>query len=126
MKTARSTGTDTSPMHAISLRIDLAADGRIGPGKVELLEHIATHGSISAGARQMGMSYKHAWLLVEDMNRVFRKPVVAAKKGGQRGGGAELTHIGLAIVARYRAIERAAEAAAAPHIAALRREIEDA
>lgn len=113
-------------MHSISLRIDLEADGRIGPGKVELLEQIATHGSISAGARQMGMSYKHAWLLVEDMNRLFRKPVVAAKKGGQRGGGAELTPVGLAIVARYRAIERAAEAAAAPHIAALRQEIEGA
>lgn len=113
-------------MPSISLRIDLEADGRIGPGKVELLEQIATHGSISAGARQMMMSYKQAWLLVEDMNRLFRKPVVAARKGGQRGGGAELTPVGLAIVTRYRAIERAAEAAAAPHIAALRREIDSA
>lgn len=111
-------------MPAISLRIDLETDGRIGPGKVELLEHIATHGSISAGARQMGMSYKHAWLLVEDMNRVFRRPVVTGRKGGQRGGGSELTPIGLAIVARYRAIERAADVAAAPHIAALRAEID--
>lgn len=111
-------------MHSISLRIDLEADGRIGPGKVELLEQIATHGSISAAARQMSMSYKHAWLLVEDMNRLFRKPVVTAKKGGSRGGGAELTPVGLAIVARYRAIERGAESAAAPHIAALRDEIE--
>ena len=111
-------------MHSISLRIDLEADGRIGPGKVELLEQIATHGSISAGARGMGMSYKQAWLLVEDMNRLFRKPVVVARKGGQRGGGSELTPVGLAIVARYRAIDRAAEAAAAPHIAALRQEIE--
>lgn len=111
-------------MSSISLRIDLDADGRIGPGKVELLENIAAHGSISAGARRMGMSYKQAWTLVEDMNRLFGKPVVAARKGGQRGGGAELTPVGLAIVARYRAIERAAEAAAAPHVEALRREIE--
>lgn len=111
-------------MSSISLRIDLEADGRIGPGKVALLEEIAAHGSISAGARAMGMSYKQAWLLVEDMNRLFRKPVVAAQKGGQRGGGAVLTPLGLAVVARYRAIERAAEAAAAPHIAALRAEIE--
>ena len=110
-------------MHSISVRIDLEADGRIGPGKVELLEQIATHGSISAGARQMGMSYRHAWILVAEMNQLFRKPVVVARKGGQRGGGAELTPIGLAIVARYRAIERAADAAAAPHIAALRQEI---
>jgi molybdate transport system regulatory protein len=113
-----------APMRSISLRIDLEAEGRIGPGKVDLLEQIAAHGSISAGARQMGMSYKQAWLLVEDMNRLFRKPVVVAQKGGQRGGGAALTPIGLAVVARYRAIERAAEAAAAPHIAALRAEIE--
>ena len=111
-------------MPSLSLRIDLEADGRIGPGKVELLEHIAAHGSISAGARRMGMSYKHAWLLVEDMNRLFGKPVVTARKGGQRGGGSELTPGGLSIVARYRAIERAAELAAAPHIAALRKEIE--
>lgn len=117
-------GTEGLPMPAISLRVDLETDGRIGPGKVELLEHIASHGSISAGAREMGMSYKHAWLLVEDMNRVFRKPVVTGRKGGQRGGGSELTTIGLAIVARYRAIERAALAAAAPHIAALRAEID--
>lgn len=111
-------------MPSISLRIDLEADGRIGPGKVELLEQIAAHGSISAGAREMGMSYRHAWVLVEEMNKLFRKPVVAAKKGGARGGGAELTTVGLAIVARYRAIERAAEAAAAPHVAALRDEID--
>ena len=111
-------------MSSISLRIDLESDGRIGPGKVELLEQIASHGSISAGARRMNMSYKHAWTLVDDMNRIFGKPVVAAKKGGQRGGGAELTAVGLAIVARYRAIERAVEAAAAPHVAALRHEIE--
>lgn len=110
--------------NSLSLRIDLQVDGRIGPGKVELLEQIASHGSISEGARRMGMSYKHAWTLVEDMNRLFRKPVVAAKKGGQRGGGSELTPLGLAIVARYRAIQRAAEDAAAPHIDALRREIE--
>lgn len=110
-------------MRSISLRIDIQADGRIGPGKVELLEQIAAHGSISAGARQMGMSYKHAWLLIEDMNRLFRKPVVTGRKGGPRGGGSELTPVGLAIVTRYRAIERAAEAAAAPHVAALRQEI---
>ncbi|HRO12074.1 winged helix-turn-helix domain-containing protein [Amaricoccus sp.] len=111
-------------MPSISLRIDLEADGRIGPGKVELLEQIAAFGSISAAARQMGMSYKRAWLLVEEMNRLFRKPVVDTKKGGERGGGAVLTPVGLAIVARYRAVERAAAAAAAPHIDALRREIE--
>ena len=90
----------------------------------EVVHGIAVHGSISAGARQMGMSYRRAWLLVEDMNRLSGKPVVTAKNGGQRGGGSELTPVRLSIVARYRAIERAAELAAAPHIAALRNEIE--
>ena len=113
-------------MPSLSLRIDLDPDGRIGPGKVELLEQIAAFGSISAGARQMNMSYKHAWALVEEMNRLFGKPVVAAQKGGKRGGGAQLTPVGLAVVTRFRAIERAAAAAAAEHMAALQAEIEAA
>lgn len=111
-------------MPSISLRIDLEADGRIGPGKVELLEQIAAFGSISAGARQMNMSYKRAWDLIEEMNRIFGKPVLDTQKGGRSGGGARLTPTGLAVVARYRAIERATEAAAAPHIEALAAEIE--
>lgn len=113
-------------MPSLSLRINLDPDGRIGPGKIELLEQIAAFGSISAGARQMKMSYKHAWGLVEDMNRVFGKPVVATSHGGKRGGGAELTPVGLAVVSRFRAIERAAAAAAEPHITALQADIEAA
>ena len=114
-------------MPSLSLRIDLDPDGRIGPGKVELLEQIAAFGSISAGARQMNMSYKHAWLLVEEMNRLFGKPVVAATKGGQRGGGAAAHRRSASPSSRrFRAIERAATSAAAPHIAALQAEIEAA
>lgn len=110
--------------HALSLKIQLWPDGRLGRGKVELLENIAAFGSISAGARQMNMSYKRAWDLVEEMNRLFGQPVVSTQTGGKRGGGAQLTPTGLAIVGRFRAIERAAEAAAAPHIAALKSEIQ--
>ena len=113
-------------MPSLSLRINLDPDGRIGPGKIELLEQIAAFGSISAGARQMKMSYKHAWMLVEDMNKLFGKPVVCAQKGGRRGGGTQLTPVGLAVVSRFRAIERAAASAAAHHIAALQAEIEPA
>jgi molybdate transport system regulatory protein len=113
-------------MPSLSLRINLDPDGRIGPGKIELLEQIAAFGSISAGARQMGMSYKHAWQLVEELNQIFGKPLVAAQKGGAQGGGAQLTPVGLAVVSRYRAIERAAEAAAAPHVQALQSEIASA
>lgn len=111
-------------MPSLSLRIDLDPGGRIGPGKIELLEHIAAFGSISAGARRMNMSYKHAWGLVEEMNALFGRPVIAARKGGSGGGGAELTPVGLAIVTRYRAIERAAADAAETHLAALRKELD--
>lgn len=111
---------------SLSLRIDLDPEGRIGPGKIELLEHIAAFGSISAGARRMNMSYKHAWGLVEELNRAFGSPVVSAHKGGAHGGGAGLTPVGLALVTRYRAIERAAQAAAADQLAALQREVDAA
>jgi molybdate transport system regulatory protein len=111
-------------MPSLSLRVDLDPEGRIGPGKVELLEHIAAFGSISEGARRMHMSYKQAWLLVEEMNRLFGKPVVAASKGGRRGGGTQLTKVGLAVIGRFRAIERAAADAAAEHITALQAEVD--
>src|SRR6185312_2348144 len=111
-------------MPSLSLRIDLDPDGRIGPGKIELLENIASFGSISAGARAMDMSYKRAWDLVEEMNTIFGKPVIAAQKGGKKGGGAQLTPVGLALVSRFRAIERAAASAAAAHIEALQAEID--
>ncbi|RWG62256.1 winged helix-turn-helix domain-containing protein [Mesorhizobium sp.] len=110
-------------MPSLSLRINLDPDGRIGPGKIELLEQIAAFGSISAAARGMEMSYKHAWDLVEDMNRVFGKPLVAAQTGGRKGG-AQLTAVGLAVVSRFRAIERAAASAAAVHMQALQAEID--
>ena len=111
-------------MPSLSLRINLDPNGRVGPGKIELLEQIATFGSISAAARKMEMSYKHAWDLVEELNRIFGKQLVAAQTGGKRGGGAQLTPIGLAVVSRFRAIERAATAAAEQHMAALQAEID--
>ena len=95
-------------MPSLSLRINLDPAGRIGPGKIALLEAIAAFGSISAAARNMKMSYKRAWDLVEEMNLLFGKPVVATQAGGKRGGGAQLTPAGLAVVSRFRAIERAA------------------
>jgi molybdate transport system regulatory protein len=112
-------------MPSLSLRINLDPEGRIGPGKIELLEQIAAFGSISAAARAMEMSYKRAWDLVEEMNRLFGKDLVAAQTGGRRGGGAQLTPVGLAVVSRFRAIERAATAAAAPQLAALQAEIDN-
>ena len=112
-------------MPSLSLRINLDSGGRIGPGKIELLEHIAAFGSISAAARKMSMSYKHAWDLVEELNAILGKPVVSAQKGGRQGGGTKLTAAGLAVVSRFRAIERAAASAAEKHIDALQEEIRD-
>ena len=110
-------------MPSLSLRVNLDPEGRIGPGKIELLENIAAYGSISAAARRMDMSYKHAWDLVEEMNSLFGKPLVSAQIGGKRGGGTQLTPVGLAVVSRFRAIERAATSAAEQHMEALQAEI---
>jgi molybdate transport system regulatory protein len=106
----------------LSLRIDLPPNGRIGPGKIALLEHIAATGSISAAAREMKMSYRQAWSLVEELTQLFGRPVILAQKGGPGGGGAELTALGLALVTRYRAVERAATMAAQAHLDALAQE----
>ena len=95
-----------APMAHLSLRIDLAPDLRIDPGTIELLEQVESTGSISAACRAIGMSYSCAWLLIEDLNRRFAEPVVAARVGGSRGGGASLTEQGQELVACYRDLER--------------------
>ena len=106
-------------MARLILRIDLEAGGRIGPGKIALLEKIGETGSISAAARAMGMSYKRGWDLVDETSRLVGEPVAQTRAGGVKGGGAELTDAGRDLVRCYREIEQAAAAAAAPHIAAL-------
>ena len=95
-------------MASLSLRIFLDSGRRIGPGKIDLLEEIAASGSISAAGRRLSMSYRRAWQLVDEMNAMFAEPLVAPYVGGRNGGGAALTPSGAAVVARYRAIERAA------------------
>jgi molybdate transport system regulatory protein len=111
-------------MPSLSLRINLDPEGRIGPGKIALLEEISSSGSISAAARAMDMSYKRAWDLVDDLNRLFGKPLVSARTGGKSGGGAALTPLGQSVVTRFRAIENAAVAAASHQLEALQAEIE--
>ncbi|MGH8820727.1 MAG: winged helix-turn-helix domain-containing protein [Rhodoferax sp.] len=93
----------------------------IGPGKVALLETIAEMGSISAAARKLGMSYRRAWLLVDEVNRSFRAPAVSTATGGAQGGGAALTPLGKRLIKHYRAMESAAGVAAAADIRALTR-----
>ncbi|AOB33626.1 ModE family transcriptional regulator [Bordetella sp. H567] len=83
----------------------------IGPGKVALLEAIAEHGSISAAARSLGMSYRRAWLLVDELNRALSAPATESGPGGASGGGSTLTPVGKRIVALYRGIEARAHEA---------------
>jgi molybdate transport system regulatory protein len=96
----------------LSIRIDLASGDRIGPGKIALLEAIRSTGSISAAARSIGMSYRRAWLLVEEINSALREPAVRAATGGARGGGAMVTSVGERVVDLYRSIETHARTAA--------------
>ena len=108
---------------SLSLRIDLDREGRIGPGKIVLLENIRKLGSISAAGRAMDMSYKRAWDLVDEINRICRQAAVERQTGGKNGGGAALTPFGISLVARYRKIEREAASAVRKELLGLQSDI---
>ena len=97
----------------LTLRILGKSAAAMGPGKAELVERIGRTGSISAAAREMGMSYRRAWQLVEALNADFRKPIVETATGGRRGGGARVTDFGAKLVGKFRAMERKASSAIA-------------
>ena len=90
----------------LKLRFDFDETRKLGPGKIELLEAIRQHGSIAGAGRDFGMSYRRAWLLVDELNHMFTSPVVEARGGGRNGGGAVLTELGETVVALYREAER--------------------
>lgn len=90
------------------LRIKHGEEIAVGPGKIAILEAIAETGSISAAGRKLGMSYRRAWLLVDQMNKYFVEPVVQAATGGAQGGGTALTATGLEVISLYRNIEQQA------------------
>lgn len=94
-------------MTRLTIRIHFAEGERLGPGKVSLLEAIETTGTITAAAKSLGMSYRRAWLLIEETNALFRKAAVETAHGGTKGGGAQLTPFGREIVTRFRRIEDA-------------------
>ena len=100
------------------LRVTRGDDIAVGPGKIDLLVAIDRTGSITSAAKELGMSYRRAWLLVDTMNRCFKSPVVAAESGGHRGGGTALTPVGLDVVRRYRRLESTAAKAGAADIRA--------
>jgi molybdate transport system regulatory protein len=103
----------------LTLRVDFGSDRALGPGKIGLLEAILKTGSISQAGRSLGMSYRRAWLLVDDLNRCFREPVVTTQPGGAQGGGAALTPFGRELIEKYRSIELQATAATKRQLHAL-------
>ena len=107
----------------LTLRIDHDAGHLLGPGKIRLLEAIEARGSISAAGRELGMSYRRAWLLVDELNASFREPAVTTQHGGAKGGGAGLTAFGRDLVRRYRQMEAEARSALAPHLQGLQEEL---
>lgn len=98
-------GTSSQSDLKTVLRIDFPNGERIGRGKMQLLEHIRSTGSISAAGRAMNMSYRRAWLLVSAMNGMFSLPVVDSQRGGKQGGGAVVTGFGEELLSRFRAME---------------------
>jgi len=117
--------TSTRARHPnLHIRVNLTPRFGFGPGKAALLEHVAASGSISAAAKAFGMSYRRAWLLLDDLNAGFASPLVAKTKGGRGGGGgAELTPLGRKVLKLYRAIERHSQRAAAKAVAGLMRHV---
>lgn len=95
-------------LHAPRVRILMGEMTSMGPGRADLIDAIARTGSISAAGREMGMSYRRAWLLIDSTNAAFIEPLVIKVAGGAGGGGAMVTDFGRGIVEHYRAMERKA------------------
>lgn len=106
------------------LRITLSETAYIGPGRADLLELIASTGSISAAGKAMGMSYKRAWSLVQALNGGFGVALVDSSRGGSHQGGAQLTEAGQMVLERYRAMQANTRQAIAGDVAALRQKFD--
>jgi len=107
------------PFPAVVFRIDFADDCNVGPGKVRLLEAIQKSGSLSRAARDLGMSYRRAWLLIESLNTSFSEPCTAAAVGGKGGGGMQVTPFGCTLIKSYRTLEVDIQQASARHLRAV-------
>jgi molybdate transport system regulatory protein len=94
------------PKPVIRFTIEFARHSQVGSAEIGLLEAIHKAGSLSQAARDLRISYKHAWLLVDGLNSAFRLPVTVAKRGGNGGGGVCLTRLGKSLVDSYRALEQ--------------------
>jgi molybdate transport system regulatory protein len=101
----------------LTLRLDFEDGRRLGHGKIALLEAIRRTGSIAAAGREFGMAYRRAWLLTDELNRMFAGPLIETRGGGKNGGGAQLTDLGEEVVTLYRAAEAKAVAVASAEMA---------
>lgn len=106
---------------SLHLRLDFGSGRSLGPGKIRLLELIEETGSISAAGRALEMSYRQAWLLVDELNHMFAEPVIVAQTGGGGGGGTIVTKTGNDVVRLYRDMERRAYDASSTELRALSR-----
>jgi molybdate transport system regulatory protein len=107
------------------LRIKKDSTIAVGPGKISLLEAVIETGSITAAAKKLEMSYRRAWLLIDEMNRCMKKPLIDTASGGKHGGGTTVTSSGLELIKRYRSIEREAAKATAKEIRAISKMLVD-
>ncbi|MDM0113841.1 winged helix-turn-helix domain-containing protein [Variovorax sp. J22R133] len=99
------------PVVRFRMRITAGDTIAIGPGKIRLLEAILETGSLTAAAKSIDMSYRRAWVLINELNGALKKPAVASAKGGEHGGGSEVTDVGRRLIEHYRNIESTAAAA---------------
>ena len=110
------------PAPTVRFRVDFGREGAIGPGKIALLEEIGRGGSLSQAARELGMSYRRAWQLLDSLNHCFRERVALTAKGGRRGGGATLTAFGRQLIRTYRDFDAEVQARAARHFRPIMRQ----
>lgn len=84
-------------------------EGYVGIGRIELLEKIDQFGSMNQAAKSMGMSYKKAWKLVQELNAMYDEPLIEKEIGGKSGGGSKLTPRGKKLIEDFRNVEKSLE-----------------
>ena len=119
MKPSNESPADAAPQLRLRMRVTRGDAIAVGPGKIELLEALQRTHSINGAAKALGMSYRRAWLLVDELNAALREPAVRSATGGAHGGGSELTATGTELIRLYRAIEQHARRACAAEIDAM-------
>jgi molybdate transport system regulatory protein len=116
--------SDSSKRAQLWIKVTLPGGGQLGPGKIALLRLLEEKRSIASAARALGMSYRRAWTLVDELNRSFAKPVVETHVGGSKRGGARLTAEGHVLIERFERLIAGAEAAAEPELTALAKAVQ--